>query len=90
MNKRATENDLNAEQFEQLQTMYINTIVDSMSLEDLQQYVTNDMEDFCNDLTNKQLIEEIKYTLDEEDLQEFITTIKEQSSWLIAKNMMTF
>tara|TARA_R100000805_G_C3539763_1_gene55285 strand:- start:42 stop:284 length:243 start_codon:yes stop_codon:yes gene_type:complete len=80
MNKRATENDLNAEQFEQLQTMYINTIVDSMSLEDLQQYVTNDMEDFCNDLTNKQLIEEIKYTLDEEDLQEFITTIKEQSS----------
>ena len=79
MNKRATENDLNAEQFEQLQTMYINTIVDSMSLEDLQQYVTNDMEDFCNDLTNKQLIEEIKYTLDEEMLEEFITTIKEDS-----------
>ena len=79
MNKRATENDLNAEQFEQLQTMYIDTVVDSMSLEDLQQYVTNDMEDFCNNLSEKELIREIEYTLSEEDLQEFITTIKEDS-----------
>ena len=79
MNKRATENDLNAEQFEQLQTMYIDTIVDSMSTKDLVQYVTNDMEDFCNNLSNKELIREIEYTLSEEDLQEFITTIKEDS-----------
>ena len=79
MNKRATENDLNAEQFEQLQTMYIDTVVDSMSTKDLLQYVTNDMEDFCNNLSNKELIREIEYTLSEEDLQEFITTIKEDS-----------
>ena len=79
MNKRATENDLNAEQFEQLQTMYIDTVVDSMSTKDLLQYVTNDMEDFCNNLSNKELIREIEYTLDEEMLQEFITTIKEDS-----------
>ena len=79
MNKRATEKYLNAEQFEQLQAMYINTIVDSMSMEDLQAYVTDNMEDFCNNLTNKQLIEEIEYTLDEEMLQEFITTIQKDS-----------
>jgi len=79
MNKRATENDLNAEQFEQLQTMYIDTVVDSMSTKDLVQYVANDMEDFCNNLSNKELIREIEYTLDEEMLQEFITTIKEDS-----------
>ena len=79
MNKRATENDLNAEQFEQLQTMYIDTVVDSMSTKDLVQYVANDMEDFCNNLSNKELIREIEYTLSEEDLQEFITTIKEDS-----------
>ena len=79
MNKRATENDLNAEQFEQLQTMYIERIVDSMSTKDLVQYVTNDMEDFCNNLSNKELIREIEYTLSEEDLQEFITTIKNDS-----------
>ena len=80
MNKRATENNLNANQFEQLKTLYIETIVDSMSVEDLQVYVTNDMADFCNELTEHDLIEEIKYTLDEEMLEEFITTIKEQSS----------
>ena len=79
MNKRATENNLNNVQFEQLQEMYINTIVDSMSLEDLQQYVANDMADFCNNLSNKELIREIEYTLSEEDLQEFITTIKKDS-----------
>ena len=80
MNKRANESKLSAEQFEQLQTMYIETIVDSMSVEDLQVYVTNDMEDFCNSLSEKQLINEINYTLDESMLDEFITTIKRQSS----------
>ena len=80
MNQRANEHTLNKEQFEQLQTLYIETIVDSMSMEDLQVYVTNDMEDFCNDLSEKQLINEINYTLDESMLDEFITTIKRQSS----------
>ena len=77
MNKRANERELNAKQFEQLQTEYINTIVDSMSMEDLQQYVTNDMEDFCNSLSNEQLIQEIEYTLDGDMLDEMITTIME-------------
>ena len=78
MNQRANEHTLNKEQFEQLQTLYIETIVDSMSVEDLQVYVTNDMADFCNELTEHDLIEEIKYTLDEEFLAEMITTIKEK------------
>ena len=78
MNKRANERELSAKQFEQLQTEYINTIVDSMSMEDLQQYVTNDMTDFVNKLTLNELINEIEYTLDEEFLDEMITTIKEK------------
>ena len=77
MNQRANERELSAEQFEQLQTEYINTIVDSMSMEDLQAYVTNDMEDFCNSLSNEQLIQEIEYTLDGDMLDEMITTIIE-------------
>ena len=80
MNKRANEITLNDEQFEQLKTMYITTIVESMDVAELEQYVLHDMEDFCNKLTEHDLIEEIKYTLDEEMLEEFITTIKEQSS----------
>ena len=79
MNKSMNERNLNAEQFEQLQTLYIETIVDSMSMEDLQQYVTNDMEDFCNNLSESELINEINYTLDETMLEEFITTIKNYS-----------
>ena len=80
MNQRATEYDLNNEQFEQLIDKYITTIVDSMSMEDFQQYVRNDMNDYLYKLTEHELINEVKYTLDDEMLEEFITTIKEQSS----------
>ena len=76
MNKRATEYTLNKEQFEQLKTAYVNTIVDSMSNKDLYQYVLNDMDNFVDKLTQTDLIEEIKYTLDEEMLQDFIKQIK--------------
>ena len=79
MNKRATEYTLNKEEFEQLLDMYIDTIVDSMSMEDFQQYVRNDMNDYLYKLTEHELINEIKYTLDDEMLEEFITTIKEDS-----------
>ena len=78
MNKRANEINLNDEQFEQLKTKYIDTIVESMSVAELEEYVLNDMEDFCDKLSESELINEIKYTLDEEMLQEFITTIKEE------------
>ena len=76
MNQRATEYTLNKEEFEQLKTAYVNTIVDSMSSKDLYQYVLNDMDNFVDKLTEHDLIEEIKYTLDEEMLDEFIKQIK--------------
>ena len=79
MNKRATEYNLNKEEFEQLLDLYISTIIDSMSLEDFQQYVRNDMNDFLYKCSESEVINEIKYTLDDEMLDEFITTIKEQS-----------
>ena len=76
MNKRANESGLNREQFEQLLDMYIDTIVDSMSMKDLVQYVYDDMNDFLYKCSESEVINEIKYTLDEEMLEEFITTIK--------------
>ena len=76
MNQSINESNLNAEQFEQLQTLYVDALVDSMSVEDLQVYVNDDMIRYCNELTNRDLIEEIKYTLDEEMLEEFIKQIK--------------
>ena len=80
MNKRATEYDLNEQQFELLKIKYIMTIVDSMSTEDFRQFVINSYYDDFSNYTLSQLLEEIKYTLDDEMLDEFITTIKEQSS----------
>ena len=79
MNQRATEYDLNNEQFEQLIDKYITTIVDSMSMEDFQQYVRNDMWDYLGNLSFSGVIEEVKYTLDDEMLEEFATEIKNDS-----------
>ena len=79
MNQRATEYTLNAAQFEQLKTGYVNTIVDSMSSKDLYEYVATDMYNFVDKLSEFEVYEEIKYTLDDEMLEEFITTIKEES-----------
>ena len=76
MNQRATEYDLNDAQLEQLIDKYIETIVDSMSMEDLQYYVTNNMAEFMHELTFSDVLNEIKYTLDDEMLDEFVKQIK--------------
>ena len=79
MNERATESNLNNEEFEQLLDMYIDTIIDSMSLEDFQQYVRNDMWNYLSDATFSGVLNEIKYTLDDEMLDEFVKQIKGDS-----------
>ena len=79
MNKRATEYDLNEQQFEQLMDKYVMTIVDSMSTEDFRQFVIGTYQDDLSNYTLDKLLEEIKYTLDEEMLEEFLTTIKSNS-----------
>ena len=76
MNERATEYDLNNEEFEQLMDRYIMTIVDSMSHEDFRQFVINTYYDDLSDYTLSRLLEEIKYTLDDEMLDEFVKQIK--------------
>ena len=64
MNKRATE------------TTLINTLVDSMSMKDLVQYVYDDMNDYLYKCSESEVINEIKYTLDDEMLDEFVKQIK--------------
>ena len=76
MNERANETDLNDEQFEQLMDKYVMTIVDSMSSEDFRQFVINTYYDDFANYTLSQLLEEIKYTLDDEMLDEFVKQIK--------------
>ena len=79
MNKRATETNLNKEEFEQLKEAYVSTIVDSMSMKDLVDYVKTDYYNSLDKYNEFDLFEDIKYTLDESMLEEFITTIKQYS-----------
>ena len=79
MNQRATENNLNKEEFEQLKELYVETIVDTMSMKDLIDYVKTDYYNSLDKYNEFDLFEDIKYTLDEEMLDEFITTIKNDS-----------
>ena len=76
MNQRANERELNASQFERLKELYVDTVVDSMSTKDLYEYVANDMYNFVDKLSEFEVYEEIKYTLDDEMLDEFIKQIK--------------
>jgi len=79
MSKRATETNLNNEEFATLKDKYIDLIVDSMTTKDLVQYVANDMQDFLDKLSEHQVYEEIIYTLDEEMLDDLITETKKES-----------
>ena len=77
MNERATESNLNNEEFEQLKEAYVDTIVDSMSMKDLVDYVKTDQYNFIDKLTYNEVFEDIKYTLDEDFLDEMLLTITE-------------
>ena len=77
MNKRATETNLNKEEFEQLKEVYVETIVDSMSYEDLLDYVKTAYYNSLDKYNEFDLFEDIKYTLDEDFLDEMLLTIKQ-------------
>lgn len=59
---------------------YINTLVDSMSMEDLQQYVANDMADFLQYCSESEVLNEflikVNHTLDEQFYNKFVKQIK--------------
>ena len=72
MNQRATE------------TTLINTLVNSMSMEDFRQYVANDMASFLYYCSESEVINEflikVNHTLDEQFYNKFVKQNKEQLS----------
>ena len=61
-----------------LKETLINTLVDSMSMEDLQQYVANDMAAFLqycseSEVIKNELLLKIEHTLDEQFYNKYIT-----------------
>ena len=77
MNKSINESNLNREQFERLKELYVETIVDSMSMKDLVDYVKTDYYNSLDKYNEFDLFEDIKYTLDEDFLDEMLSTITE-------------
>ena len=62
---------------DKLKETLINTLVDSMSTEDLQQYVANDMADFLYNCSESEVIKnefliKINHTLDEQFYNKFV------------------
>ena len=60
-----------------LKETLINTLVDSMSMEDLQQYVANDMADFLYNCSESEVIKnefliKVEHTLDEQFFNKFV------------------
>ncbi len=61
MNKRATELNLNKDQFERLKSYYIERYIVNMSKEDLMEYVANDMYNSMDSLTELEIIDDISF-----------------------------
>ena len=60
-----------------LKETLINTLVDSMSMEDLQQYVANDMADFLHNCRESEVIKnefliKVEHTTDEQFYNKFV------------------
>ena len=59
-----------------LKETYINTLVDSMSMEDLQQYVANSMADFLYNCSESEVLNEflikLEHTTDEQFFNKFV------------------
>ena len=63
-----------------LKETYINTLVNSMSMEDFQQYVRNDMANFlynCNEIgvIQNEFLIKIEHTLEEQFYNKFVKQI---------------
>ncbi len=66
---------LNSTQKAELIIDYVNIIVDSMSMKDLISYVSEDLINFCEKLTDSELKDEISLTLDDETYDELVDNI---------------
>ena len=62
-----------------LKEKYINALVDSMNMEDLQQYVANDMADWLFNCSESEALNEflikLEHTTDEQFYNKFVKTV---------------
>ena len=66
---------LNSQQKDELIEQYVDLLVDSMSMKDLISYVSEDLTNFCEKLTDSELKDEISLTLDDEMYDELVDNV---------------
>ena len=66
---------LNSQQKDELIEQYVDLLVDSMSMKDLISYVSEDLTNFCEKLTDNELKDEISLTMDDEIYEELIDNV---------------
>ena len=70
-----TMKNLTSAQKDELIEQYVDLMVDSMEIKDLVSYVTNDMTDFLEKLTDKELEQEIVLTNEQELYDELVDNV---------------
>ena len=66
---------LNSQQKDELIEQYVDLLVDRMSMTDLISYVSEDLTNFCEKLTDNELKEEISLTMDDEIYDELVDNV---------------
>ena len=62
-------------QKDELIAQYVDLLVDSMSMSDLISYVSEDLTNFCDKLSDIELKEEISLTMDDEVYDELVDNV---------------
>ena len=72
--------ELTNAQRDELIAQYSQLVVDSMDYKSLEQFVYDTLEDEFNKLSNSELQDEIKYSFDEEILEELVDNVTSEDS----------
>ena len=66
-------------QKDELIEQYVDLLVDSMSMKDLISYVSEDLTNFCDKLTDSELKDEISLTMDDEVYDELVDNVTNET-----------
>ena len=74
-----TNSGLTSAQKDELIEQYVELIVDGMEVKDLELYVTNDITEYLERLTDRELKDEISLTMDEEIYDELVDNVTNET-----------
>ena len=77
--KIVTNSRLTSAQKDELIEQYVELITDSMDVKTLEQFVRDTLTDDFNKLSNSELQDEIKYSFDEETLDELVDNVTNET-----------